>query len=93
MATTGDANSDVNVGEFVEAEEEEGFVDLEAEDLGLHEGERFAVNFDKTFTGFAVCYRGCGLLLAEALYALCRGHAGQINCAKRNLWILGVRRP
>jgi hypothetical protein len=37
--------------ELVNAEDEDGLVDLEAEDLGLDQGERLSVDLDKTFTG------------------------------------------
>jgi len=40
MASTGDADTDVDVGEFVEAEDEEGFVDLKSEDFRLEKRER-----------------------------------------------------
>ena len=35
--------------EFVQAKDQERFVDFESEDFRLDEGERFAVDFDKTF--------------------------------------------
>lgn len=37
VATAGDADTDIDAGELVEADDEEGLVDLEAEDLGLDE--------------------------------------------------------
>jgi hypothetical protein len=57
VATAGDADADVDVGELVEADDEERLVDLEAEDLGLDEGERAAVNLDETAAGLF-----CGML-------------------------------
>jgi hypothetical protein len=36
--------------ELVNAEDEDGLVDLKAEDLGLDERERLAVDLDQTFT-------------------------------------------
>jgi hypothetical protein len=53
VATTGNADADVDVGELVEAENEEGLVDLEAEDLGLNKVERAAVDLDQTLAGLA----------------------------------------
>lgn len=73
VTTAGDADADVDVGEFVEADDEERFVDLhvtrlvclpivamfkfvwslahlEAENLGLDELERTAVDLDETLT-------------------------------------------
>ena len=37
--------------ELVEAEDEDGLVDLEAEDLGLDKGKGLSVDLDKTLTG------------------------------------------
>jgi hypothetical protein len=37
--------------ELVEAEDQDGLVDLEAEDLGLDEGKRLSVDLDETLTG------------------------------------------
>lgn len=51
--------------EFVESEDEEGLVDLEAEDFWLDESEGLSVDLDETFAGLAVGDGGRGLLLAE----------------------------
>ena len=40
--------------EFVKSEHEDGLVDLEAQDLGLDERERLAVDLDESFTGLAI---------------------------------------
>lgn len=56
VATAGDADADVDVGELVEADDEEGLVDLEAEDLRLHEGEGAAVDLDETATSLIVSH-------------------------------------
>jgi hypothetical protein len=37
--------------ELVSAEDQDGLVDLESQDLGLDEGERLSVNLDKTLAG------------------------------------------
>lgn len=76
MTTAGNAHADVDAGEFVKADDEERFVDLEAEDFGLSEGKRLAVDFDETFALFAVCDSRCSLFLAEALHTLGRRHDG-----------------
>jgi len=72
VTTTADADADVDVGELVEADDEERLVDLEAEDLGSDVLEGSAVNLDKTVASLAVGDGGSRLLLAEALNALCR---------------------
>ena len=63
--------------ELVKTENEDWLVDLESEDLRLNERKRASVDLDETLSLLAVCDCGRGLLLAEALYALCsRGHIG-----------------
>ena len=37
--------------ELVEAEDQDGLVDLEAQDLGLDKGKRLSVDLDETLTG------------------------------------------
>jgi hypothetical protein len=37
--------------ELVNAEDQDGLVDLESEDLGLDEGKRLSVNLDETLSG------------------------------------------
>lgn len=37
--------------ELVEAEDQDGLVDLEAKDLGLDKGKRLSVDLDETLTG------------------------------------------
>lgn len=54
VTTTGDADTDVNVGELVEANDEERLVDLEAEDLGLNQVQGRTVDLDETTAGLAV---------------------------------------
>lgn len=49
VTTTSNAHADVDLGELVESNDEERLVDLESQNLGLHEGERFAVHSDETF--------------------------------------------
>lgn len=50
VSTTGDANSNIDVGELLEANDEEGFVDLVSQDLWLNEVEGLAVNLDESFS-------------------------------------------
>lgn len=56
VSTTGNSDSDVDVGELVKTNNEEGFVDLESQDLWLDEVEGFAVNLDKTFASLIPPY-------------------------------------
>jgi hypothetical protein len=53
--------------ELVQTEEEDGLVDLEAQDSGLDEAQRLAVDLDEALAGLAVRDSSGGLLLAEAL--------------------------
>jgi len=80
VTTTGDADSDVNTGELVEAEDEDRLVDLESKDLGLDERDGLAVDLDKALALLAVGDSGGGLLLAEALDALGGRHVGGGLC-------------
>lgn len=50
VSTTGNADSDVDVGELVETDNEERLVDLESQDLWLNEVEGLAVNLDESFS-------------------------------------------
>jgi len=47
VSTTSDSDADIDVGELLEANNEEGLVDLESEDLRLDEVERFSINLYK----------------------------------------------
>jgi hypothetical protein len=58
VTSSGDANADVDVRELLEADDQEGLVDLEPQDLGLDEVQRLAVDLDKALTGLAVGDRG-----------------------------------
>lgn len=60
--------------ELVQTEEEDGLVDLEAQDRGLDEAQGLAVDLDEALAGLAVCDGGGGLLLAEALDGLSGRH-------------------
>ena len=42
--------------ELVNAEDQDGLVDLEAQELGLHERERLSVDFDESFAGLEHLY-------------------------------------
>jgi len=51
VTSTADPDTDIDVGELVETNNEEGFVDLESQDFGLDEVERLSVDLNKPFTG------------------------------------------
>jgi hypothetical protein len=50
VSTTGDSDADVDHGELVETDDQEGFVDLESQDLGLDEVERLSVDLDESLS-------------------------------------------
>jgi hypothetical protein len=51
VSTTSNSDADVDIGEFLKTNNEEGFVDLESEDLRLNEVEWFSVDLYKSFSG------------------------------------------
>jgi hypothetical protein len=51
VTTTGDSDADIDVGELVKTNNEEGFVDLESQDLWLDEVEGLSVNLDESLSG------------------------------------------
>jgi len=63
VSTTLDTDTDVNVGKLVRADAEDGFVDLELQDIGLDELDGGSVQADETLTGLAVSNSGGGFLL------------------------------
>jgi hypothetical protein len=63
VSTTLDADADVDVGELVRANAEDGLVDLELQDIGLNELNGGTVEADETLTGLAVSNGGGGFLL------------------------------
>jgi hypothetical protein len=50
VSTTSNSDADIDVGELLETDDQEGFVDLESKDLGLDEVEGLSVNFDQTLS-------------------------------------------
>ncbi len=50
VSTTGDSDADIDVGEFLETDDQEGFVDLESKDLRLDEVERFSIDLDEALS-------------------------------------------
>lgn len=51
VSTTSHPDADIDVGELLETDDEEGFVDLESEDLRLDEVERLSVHLNQSFSG------------------------------------------
>lgn len=68
VSTALDANPDVDRGEFVLANDEDGLVDLVTEDLGLDEVDGGAVNTEKTTTFASVRDGGGGLTHKNEIY-------------------------
>jgi hypothetical protein len=50
VSTTGDSDANIDAGEFVETDCQEGFVDLKSQDLGLDEVERLSVDLNETLS-------------------------------------------
>lgn len=74
VTTTGDTDTDVEAGELVKTNDEQGLVDLGSENGRLDQLERSAIDLDQTLSGLAVGDSRRVLLLAEALNHLCRRH-------------------
>jgi hypothetical protein len=56
VSTTSNSDADVDAGEFVEANDQDGFVDLKSQDLGLDEVERLSVDLNKSLSClFPIC--------------------------------------
>lgn len=64
MSTTLDADADVDGAESLLTSDQDGFVDLEAEDLRLEEVDGGAVDVDETTALLGVGNRGGGLGLS-----------------------------
>ena len=73
--------------ELVEAEDEDGLVDLEAEDLGLDKGKGLSVDLDKTLTGLcdASSVR-CAVVFACALLRSHSRRLRSVPCSGRQRW-------
>lgn len=50
LTTTADADTDVDIGELVQAEDQERLIELESEDLRLDKGDWLSVNLDESLT-------------------------------------------
>lgn len=50
VSTTSNPDANIDTSELVETDDQERFVDLESQDLGLNEIERLAVDLDESFT-------------------------------------------
>lgn len=67
ITTTADADADIHALEPASAQQQNGLLDLEAQQLGLNEFEGLAVDADHTLAASAVGHRNGGLLLAKHL--------------------------
>lgn len=67
VTTTGDSNSDVDVGELVQTGQQQWLVDLESQDLWLNQSDWGTVDLDQTLTGLNVGDGSSRLLLTESL--------------------------
>jgi hypothetical protein len=50
MSTTSNSDANVDTRELVEANNQEGFVNLESQDLGLDEVKRLSIDLDETLS-------------------------------------------
>ena len=50
VSTASNSDADIDVGELLKTDDQEGFVDLESKDLGLDEVEGLSVNFDQALS-------------------------------------------
>ena len=67
VTTTSDSDSDVNVGKFVQTNQDQWFVDFESQDFWLNQSNWRTVDFDQTFTGFDVGDSGGRFFFTESL--------------------------
>lgn len=67
VTTTGDSNSDVNVGELVQTNQQQWFVNLESQDFWFHQSDWRTVNLNQTLTGLNVGNGSSRLLLTKSL--------------------------
>jgi hypothetical protein len=50
VSTTSNSDADIDVGELLKTDDQEGFIDLESKDFGLDEVEGLSVNFDQALS-------------------------------------------
>lgn len=67
VTTTGDSNSDVNVGELVQTNQQQWFVNLESQDFWFDQSDWRTVNLNQTLTGLNVGNGSSRLLLTKSL--------------------------
>lgn len=66
-----------NSRELVLADDEDGLVNLPAQDLRLNQGDGLAVDTEQTLALLGVGYGGGRLLLTEGRYGLRSRHSGE----------------
>lgn len=67
VTTTGNSDSDVDVGELVQTGQHQRLVDLESQDLWLNQSDWGTVDLDQTLTSLNVGDGSGRLLLTESL--------------------------
>lgn len=67
VTTTGDSDSDIDVGELVQTNQDQWLVNLESQDFWFHQSDWRTVDLDQTLTGLDVGNSGSRLLLTESL--------------------------
>lgn len=78
VSTAGDAHADVDAGELVEADDQEGLVDLESQDLGLDQAEGLSVDLDQSLTS---------LFLLVSILPLSIYLSSFVPCSERRPWL------
>ena len=76
VSSTLDTHANVDRGEGVLTGDEDGLVDLEAEDLRLDETDWGAVDVNESAALLGVCYRGGGLGVSDMINYMCRYSRG-----------------
>jgi len=67
VTTPIDTDTDIDIGKLVKPDNEEGLVDLESEDLWLHEGKGRSVDLDETTASLVVGLRVSHLLFLSSI--------------------------
>lgn len=68
VTTTGDSNSDVDLGELVQTDQQQWFVNLESQDFWFNQSDWRTVDLNQTLTGLNVGNGSSRLLLTKSLF-------------------------
>ena len=100
VSTSGNSDADVDASELVQADNQEGFVDLESQDLGLDEVERLSVDLDQSLTSLIsflsvsyplvhrVIVRTLQWATAVAVHKFCQSRVSAARAALRHTCLL-----